>query len=78
VGIEGDARLLLLQSGAGRFVEPENLKALVEAILSMSSDQSSCHIMGTKGRAFVMTHYSRRDQARKLENVLKTLSTKNV
>jgi glycosyltransferase involved in cell wall biosynthesis len=78
MGIEGEAQHLLHKSGAGRFVEPENSKALTEAIQSMSSDRSSCRVMGTKGRAFVKACYSRSDLAHKLENVLKTISTKNV
>ena len=73
VSIDGEARRVLEESGAGRFVEPESAQALVEAIRDLADDREACRGMGIKGRSFVKTHYSRQAQARTLEGVLRNL-----
>jgi len=72
VSIEGEAQRVLERSGAGRFVEPENPQALVEAIRALAADREGGRQMGNKGRAFVRAHYSRQAQARQLEQLLRT------
>jgi colanic acid biosynthesis glycosyl transferase WcaI len=71
VGIEGEAQQVLEQSGAGRFVEPENPTALAQAIREMAADPMACRAMGSRGRSFVETHYSRQAQAQHLERMLR-------
>jgi colanic acid biosynthesis glycosyl transferase WcaI len=74
VSIEGEAQRVLERSGAGRFVEPENPRALVEAIRALAADRGAGREMGNRGRAFVEAHYSRQAQARQLEQILRTVA----
>jgi glycosyltransferase involved in cell wall biosynthesis len=71
VSIEGEAQRVIDRSGAGRFVEPENPQALVEAIRSLVADRAACQHMGAQGRSFVEAHYSRPSQARELVRILR-------
>ena len=71
VSIDGEARRVLKESGAGRFVEPESPQALAEAIRALAGDRDACREMGIKGRSFVKTHFSRQTQARELESILR-------
>jgi glycosyltransferase involved in cell wall biosynthesis len=75
VSIEGEAQAVLEQSGAGRFVEPENPRALAEALGILAADRTACREMGKQGRSFVEAHYSRQAQARQLERVLRAIIT---
>lgn len=70
VSIEGEAQRVVEESGAGLFVEPENPEALAEAIQALSRDQGICHEMGSRGRTFVNSFFSRQAQAQQLEHVL--------
>jgi colanic acid biosynthesis glycosyl transferase WcaI len=70
VSIEGEAQRVVEESGAGMFVEPENPEALAEAIQGLSRDRGICHEMGSRGRTFVNTFFSRQAQAQQLERVL--------
>jgi glycosyltransferase involved in cell wall biosynthesis len=70
VSIEGEAQRVVEQSGAGLFVKPENPQALAEAIQGLSRDRGICHEMGSRGRTFVNTFFSRQAQAQQLERVL--------
>ncbi len=72
VSIEGEAQQVLERSSAGRFVEPENPQALVEAIRALAADRTAARLMGNRGRAFVEAHFSRQAQARQLDELLRT------
>ena len=71
VSIDGEARRVLEESGAGRFAEPESPRALVEAIRALADDREACREMGMNGRSFVKTHFSRQSQASVLEGILR-------
>jgi glycosyltransferase involved in cell wall biosynthesis len=75
VSIEGEARSVLEEAGAGRFVIPEDPHSMVEAIRSLSEDRKACQRMGLRGRVFVQEHFSRRAQARTLEQELLSVTT---
>ncbi len=70
VSIDGEARRIVEESGGGVFVEPENIPEMINAILKLKSTPDSCEKMGKRGRAFVETHFSRRQKALELENIL--------
>lgn len=54
---EGEAAELVLLSGGGVVVEPENCEALARAIVELKENPNLLE-MGTKGRQFVKDHYS--------------------
>ncbi|WP_407306591.1 glycosyltransferase family 4 protein [Desulfosporosinus sp. SB140] len=54
---EGEAAELVLSSGGGVVVEPENSEALAQAILELKSNPNRRE-MGKRGRQFVQEHYA--------------------
>jgi glycosyltransferase involved in cell wall biosynthesis len=74
VSIDGEARRVLEESEAGHYVEPENPRALAEAIRDLAGNRETCREMGTNGRSFVEIHFSRQAQARTLEDALRSLT----
>lgn len=73
LGVDGEARRLLEQSGGGLYVEPENPDALVDALRRLRSSPGEVAKMGTKGREFVARFYTRGRQADELSGELQTL-----
>jgi len=73
VSVDGEARRIVEQSGAGIFVEPENTEQMVAAIRQMKDSPETCRHMGLAGRALVRERFSRRQQALKLEAILQEI-----
>jgi glycosyltransferase involved in cell wall biosynthesis len=69
----GEAAAVLAAAGAGRAVPPEDPAALAAAILDLKAQPAEAAAMGQRGRAFVARQYSRREQARRLERLLRAV-----
>jgi glycosyltransferase involved in cell wall biosynthesis len=67
----GEAALVLAEAQAGLVVPPEDPAALAEAIRYLQAHPAEARDMGQRGRAFVVRAYSRREQARRLEALLR-------
>jgi glycosyltransferase involved in cell wall biosynthesis len=76
LGVEGEAREILLASQAGLAVRPEDPEAMVEAILKLRNDPKLCQALGRNGRQAVMDKYQRRTQAALYLNLLNELSAR--
>ena len=63
VGVEGEAKKLVEEAQAGLCFEPENPKALVQAILKLAAEPSLRQAYGRNGRRFIIEHLSRRQTA---------------
>ena len=74
VMIDGEARVVLEKARAGLFVEPENVEALVTAILNLKNNAATCRQMGLNGQQTVLAHYSRQALAQKLVDLLERIS----
>ncbi|MGB6385706.1 MAG: glycosyltransferase family 4 protein [Terriglobales bacterium] len=74
VAVDGQARQIVEQAGGGVFVEPENSKALVKAILDLAEDPERRRRMGVCGRQYIIDKYSREKTARDYIDVLQSLS----
>jgi putative colanic acid biosynthesis glycosyltransferase WcaI len=70
LGVEGEARELLQESGAGLAVQPESATALRDAIMRLASRPDEARGMGEHGRSFVEAHYSRSSLAANYLQVL--------
>lgn len=70
LAIEGEAADLVQRSNAGLVVEPQNPTELAEAVLFLKDNPDIRREFGRNGREFVKKHYSRRQQAQQLENLL--------
>jgi glycosyltransferase involved in cell wall biosynthesis len=73
VSVDGDARRLVERAGAGVFVEPENVDALVDAIRRMVRDPERRAEMGRSGRSHVLAHYGRAELAQRYAGILDEL-----
>jgi len=63
VAVDGQARQIVEEAGAGVFVEPENSKELVRAILNLAKDPEHRRKMGTNGRQYIVNKLSREKTA---------------
>ena len=76
LGVKGQAREILEQSGGGLYVEPENSAALCEAIRELQRQDGLQDSMGRKGRQYVVQNLSRERTAGDYLDVLNRLSPK--
>lgn len=73
LGVDGEARGIVEEAGAGLFVEPENPTAVAEAILTLREMKSTGTLsgMGRAGRKYVGQRFDRNALARQLDAVLR-------
>jgi colanic acid biosynthesis glycosyl transferase WcaI len=74
VAVDGQARQIVEEAGAGVFVEPENSKALVRAVLDLAEDPDHRRQMGASGRQYIVNKFSREKTARDYITVLEALN----
>jgi glycosyltransferase involved in cell wall biosynthesis len=70
LAVEGEAEKLINDAQAGITVEPENPKAIADAVLKLYKDPELSRKLGGNGRKYVMENYAREAIARKLEKIL--------
>ena len=73
LGVEGEAKEILLDSQAGLAVRPEDPEAMVAAILRLRNEPSLCRALGRNGRQAALEKYLRPTQAAKYLNLLSEL-----
>jgi colanic acid biosynthesis glycosyl transferase WcaI len=73
VAVDGQARQIVEEAGAGVFVEPENSRALVKAILDLAKEPEHRRQMGASGRQYIVNKFSREKTARDYVAVLEAL-----
>lgn len=73
VAVDGQARQIVEEAGAGVFVEPENSKALVKAILDLADDPEHTRQMGASGRHYIVNRLSREKTAQDYIAVLEEM-----
>jgi glycosyltransferase involved in cell wall biosynthesis len=73
VAVDGQARQIVEEAGAGVFVEPEDSQALVESIVALAADPAIRRKMGTSGRQYIVSHLSRGKTARDYIDVLEKM-----
>ena len=72
--VDGEARGILEEAGAGVYVEPEQPQALRDALIKLHGSPEVLTQMGQRGREFVLKHYLRDVQADRLAEILGTHS----
>ncbi|MFZ0798862.1 MAG: glycosyltransferase family 4 protein [Terriglobales bacterium] len=73
VAVDGQARQIVEEASAGVYAEPENSKALVQAILGLAADPECRRQMGASGRQYIVNKSSRERTARDYITVLEAL-----
>jgi len=76
VAVDGQARQIVEEAQAGVFVEPENSRALVDAILALAADPESRQRMGASGRRYICARLSRERTAQTYIEVLEVVLRK--
>jgi len=73
INVDGEARHILEEVGAGTYVEPEDPQALAQALLELRQEPDKLRQMGRAGRQAVQERYSLQAAARQLEAILSDL-----
>ena len=76
LGVDGQARQIVEDAGAGLVIEPENSVALAQAITQLASNRELGESLGQKGREYILRRFSRREMAEKYIDILKCLTEK--
>ena len=76
LGVDGQARQIIEDAGAGLVIEPENSAALVGAIQQLSANRELGMVMGQKGREHIQQQFSRGRTAEKYLQVLRRMVAK--
>lgn len=78
IAIDGVARKLIEEAGAGLFVEPEDPAAFARAVMAMKADPYRSAEFGRSGRAYVQKHFSREKLAEEYLAVLEKVVDQRV
>ena len=74
LGVDGESRKIVEESGSGVFIEPESAEQLAETVLKMSRDTAWAEGIGKTGGEFVRKHFSRDTLAMDYLDVLKAVA----
>jgi len=74
LGVDGQAREIIEQAGAGLAIEPENADALAQAIQHLAANRELASVLGQKGREHILRHFSRGRTAEKYIQVLRIVA----
>jgi glycosyltransferase involved in cell wall biosynthesis len=73
LAVDGEARRIIEEAGAGIFVEPQNPTDLAAAIVRLAEEPELCNVLGSNGRGYVAGHFSRQQTAERYIDVLESL-----
>lgn len=73
VGVDGQARQIVEESGGGIVIEPENAAELAQAINQLAANPAHAAALGQKGREHILRHFSRRQTAENYIQILESL-----
>ncbi len=76
LGVDGQARQIIDDAGAGLVIEPENAEALAQAINQLAANRELGDSLGQKGREHILRYFSRQDMAEKYTGILERLLQK--
>lgn len=73
LGVEGEARAILREARGGVAIEPQDSRALVDAVRYFAANREAGREMGRNGREYVIKEFSRRHSAEKYIRVLEQM-----
>jgi glycosyltransferase involved in cell wall biosynthesis len=77
LGVEGQAKAILEDAGAGLAIEPENADALASAINHLDHNRELAKTLGEQGRAYIVQNFSRASTAQKYIRILRDITSTN-
>jgi colanic acid biosynthesis glycosyl transferase WcaI len=78
LGVDGQARRIVEEAGAGIVIEPGNSVALGDAIQRLAGDRDLCQRLGQQGREYIVQRYSRSQTAADYIRVLNALRARSL
>lgn len=66
LGVRGESEEILLESGAGITIPPEDAAALAHSVAELADDRGRCAALGLKGRRFASEKFSRQTLAMRM------------
>lgn len=76
LGVQGEAKALLDEAGAGIAIEPENAGELAAAVVRLADDVKFRERLGRQGGAYVREHYDRSKLAARYLDLLEATATR--
>lgn len=76
IGVDGAARKLVEDAGAGIFAEPENAQSFAEAAMFLKKNPKKQRAFGENGRKFVQEHFSRQELSDKYLKIIEKFNTR--
>ena len=76
LGVQGEAKALLDEAGAGIAIEPENAGELAAAVVRLADDVKFRERLGRQGGAYVREHYDRSKLAARYLDLLEAVATR--
>jgi colanic acid biosynthesis glycosyl transferase WcaI len=73
LAVDGQARAIVEEAGAGIAIEPESASELAQTVLRLASNPELGRTLGRSGREFVIGHFSRRSTAERYIQVLESI-----
>ncbi len=73
LGVEGEAKTLVEDSGTGLGFESDNSEDLAKKIIHLKNHPKELYSMASKGNKYVYNNFNRTKQASKIEDILKEL-----
>jgi putative colanic acid biosynthesis glycosyltransferase WcaI len=73
LGVEGQAKKIVEAANAGIFIEPENVRQLVDAIVRLKDQPEWAKSLGRNGRHYILENATRQVTAARYLDILKTL-----
>ncbi len=70
LAVDGQARSIVEDAQAGLYVEPENSKAMTDAILQLAANPDLRSQLGRNGRDYIINKFSRKQTAAAYVKVL--------
>ena len=75
LGVEGQARQILEDAGAGLAIEPENAAAIAAAIIQLDHNRELAKTLGEQGRSYILQNFSRASTAEKYITVMRDITS---
>lgn len=76
LGVEGEAKDLVDAAGAGICIEPENARALADAVSALAADPVQRNAIGERANAYVRANFDRNQLAARYVDVLNAASSR--
>jgi colanic acid biosynthesis glycosyl transferase WcaI len=77
LGVEGQARQILEDAGAGLAIEPENAAAIAAAIIQLDHNRELAKTLGEQGRSYILQNFSRASTAEEYITVLREILSRS-